>query len=69
MNRFAWCLVMVALLLPGIGAAQDGGEVHRAHAIAMHGTPKYGADFEHFEYTNPKAPKSGQGRVQRLREF
>ena len=60
MNRFGWCLVMVALVLPGISAGQDGGEVHRAHAIAMHGTPKYGADFEHFEYTNPGAPKGGR---------
>ena len=60
MNRFGWCLVMVAFVLPGISAAQDGGEVHRAHAIAMHGTPKYGADFEHFEYTNPDAPKGGR---------
>ena len=80
MNRFGWCLVMVALVLPGISAAQDGnghdapvscgeagisvaqdgGEVHRAHAIAMHGTPKYGAGFEHFEYTNPHAPKGGR---------
>ncbi len=60
MNRFGWCLVMVALVLPGISAGQDGGEVHRAHAIAMHGTPKYGADFEHFEYTNPEAPKGGR---------
>ena len=60
MKRFGWCLVMVALVLPGISAAQDGGEVHRAHAIAMHGTPKYGADFEHFEYTNPDAPKGGR---------
>ena len=60
MNRFGWCLVMVALVLPGISAAQDGGEVHRAHAIAMHGTPKYGADFEHFEYTTPDAPKGGR---------
>lgn len=28
-------------------------------AIAMHGEPKYGADFTHFEYTNPDAPKGG----------
>lgn len=60
MKRFGWCLVMVALVLPGIGVAQEGGEVHRAHAIAMHGTPKYGADFTHFEYTNPDAPKGGR---------
>ena len=59
MNR--WILIMIAaLVLPGISVAQDGGEVHRAHAIAMHGTPKYGADFEHFDYANPDAPKGGR---------
>ena len=30
-----------------------------AHAIAMHGRPKYGSDFAHFDYVNPTAPKGG----------
>lgn len=29
------------------------------HAIAMHGMPKYAADFKHFDYVNPNAPKKG----------
>ena len=33
--------------------------VHKAHAIAMHGEPKYGPDFTHFDYVNPNAPKGG----------
>lgn len=36
------------------------------HAIAMHGQPKYGPDFAHFDYVNPEAPKGGtlrQGAV------
>lgn len=32
---------------------------NKAHAIAMHGEPKYPADFTHFEYVNPNAPKGG----------
>lgn len=28
-------------------------------AIAMHGKPKYGPNFTHFDYTNPDAPKGG----------
>lgn len=28
-------------------------------AIAMVGAPKYGADFTHFDYVNPAAPKGG----------
>jgi len=29
------------------------------HAVAMHGSPKYGPDFAHFDYVNPAAPKGG----------
>ena len=29
------------------------------HALAMHGAPKYGLDFKHFDYVNPNAPKGG----------
>ncbi len=37
--------------------------VHVAHAIAMHGEPKYGPDFTHFDYVNPNAPKGGTIRL------
>ena len=30
-----------------------------SHAIAMHGEPKYPADFKHFGYVHPDAPKGG----------
>ncbi len=30
-----------------------------AHAIALHGTPKYSPDFKHLDYVNPNAPKGG----------
>lgn len=33
------------------------------HAIAMHGTAKYGPDFKHFDYVNPDAPKGGSLRL------
>ncbi|MGH1378167.1 MAG: extracellular solute-binding protein [Alphaproteobacteria bacterium] len=29
------------------------------HAVSLHGTPKYPADFMHLEYVNPDAPKGG----------
>ncbi|MCC1496399.1 extracellular solute-binding protein [Alcanivorax sp. 1008] len=29
------------------------------HAIAMHGEPKYGVNFSHFDYVNANAPKGG----------
>ncbi len=37
--------------------------VHVAHAIAMHGEPKYGPNFTHFDYVNPEAPKGGTIRL------
>ncbi len=47
---------------PSGGAAQESGTGSApgpAHALAMHGTPKYPADFKHFDYVNPEAPKGG----------
>jgi microcin C transport system substrate-binding protein len=47
-------------LLIGAAWAQDTRPVH---AIAMHGTPKYGVNFAHFDYVNPDAPKGGTIRL------
>jgi len=51
----AW-LIAGAILIGGVlpATAVDG------HAIAMHGTPALPADFTHFGYVNPDAPKSGR---------
>ena len=46
-----------------IGAADAGQTIQRTHAIAMHGEPKYGAGFTHFDYVNPNAPKGGTLRL------
>ncbi len=43
--------MMLTLILPV--------QAQPVHAIAMHGTPKYGADFKNFDYVNPNAPKGG----------
>ncbi len=40
-----------------------GPQVYKAHAIAMHGEPKFGPDFTHFDYVNPGAPKGGVLRL------
>lgn len=48
-------LVMLSLALSlGVHA-----EVHSSHAMAMHGKPRYDADYSHFDYVNPDAPKGG----------
>lgn len=55
---FVLLISSVAMLLR-YAVAADSPTVHRAHAIAMHGQPKYGADFPHFDYVNPQALKGG----------
>ncbi|MFO1420394.1 MAG: extracellular solute-binding protein [Candidatus Competibacteraceae bacterium] len=39
------------------------------HGIALHGQPKYGPDFEHFDYVNPNAPKGGEARFAAIGGF
>ena len=35
-------------------------QVLAAHAIALHGAPKYPADFRHFDYVDANAPQGGE---------
>ncbi len=53
------CLLTVS----GMAAAQETVAPAPVFAVAMHGEPKYAADFKHFDYTNPDAPKGGQIRL------
>ncbi|MBL8259107.1 MAG: ABC transporter substrate-binding protein [Candidatus Competibacteraceae bacterium] len=39
------------------------------HGIALHGQPKYGPDFKHFDYVNPDAPKGGEARFAAIGSF
>lgn len=54
---------VVALLAIAFAAGASAEDITRAHAIALHGEPKYGPDFAHFEYVNPDAPKGGTIRL------
>lgn len=40
-------------------AAKVLADAEPEHGIAMYGEPAYPADFEHFAYVNPEAPKGG----------
>ena len=53
----------LAALLPMTGSTATNDEIRPVHAIAMHGAPKYGPDFKHFDYVNPYAPKGGMMRT------
>jgi microcin C transport system substrate-binding protein len=48
----------IALCAFATGAAAD----EWMHAASLIGTPKYPADFKHFDYVNPDAPKGGTVR-------
>ena len=50
-------LLVLVLLLGSVLPAAAGDS---SHALAMNGQPRYAADFTHFEYANPDAPKGGQ---------
>ncbi len=54
-------LFTLALLVPFAPSSRADEVVatEPAHGLAMHGDLKYPADFTHFEYVEPKAPKGG----------
>lgn len=56
--RLRPALVAAALLL-GLGAPASADAVLAAHGISPFGDLKYPADFTHFDYVNPEAPKGG----------
>ena len=39
------------------------------HALAMHGEPKYAADFKALDYVNPDAPRGGELRLSKTGSF
>ena len=55
---------VVALVLTGsalLPAKADDAKWR--HAVSLMGEPKYSADFKHFDYVNPDAPKGGTVRL------
>lgn len=55
-----------ALIFTAPAFAQDATPVH---GMALHGAPKYAADFKHLDYVNPEAPKGGTFRLSALGTF
>ena len=44
------------------GAPATASELTKHHAVSLIGTPKYDANFTHFDWVNPDAPKGGRVR-------
>lgn len=55
MKLFRYALALSIGLVMASWSLSSGA----AHAIALFGEPKYPAQFSHFEYANPNAPKGG----------
>lgn len=53
-------------LAPSARAAEAGDW---RHGLSLYGDLKYPADFKHFDYVNPSAPKAGTVRLQGQRTF
>ena len=52
-----YCLAILIFFV--VGSLTIAADVIVSHALAMRGEPKYSADFKHFDYVNPNAPKGG----------
>jgi len=60
LGRNAAGLAAVSALGPALARAQAAEpDLYKGHGMAMHGAPKYAADFKHFAFVNPSAPKGG----------
>ncbi|MFQ5972158.1 MAG: extracellular solute-binding protein [Alphaproteobacteria bacterium] len=58
--RLLAAFVGVAFFSTVAGPVSAAGTDGPRHAMAMHGKPKYPADFKHFDYVNPNATKGGE---------
>ncbi len=58
--------ILISALLFLVTTTFISAQVTVSHAIALHGKPKYGPDFTHFDYVNPDAPKGGTLRLHSL---
>lgn len=61
--RFLVSLVLACLAATAPMAPCAAAEGTTSHGLSMFGELKYGADFAHFEYVNPQAPKGGTMRL------
>lgn len=59
----------VSLLMTGPLMATPAHAQEERHGLSLFGSLKYDADFEHFEYVNPDAPKGGTLRYSSIGSF
>ena len=68
-NKLVWRSLAISAVLLANAVSAWGGPGKPTHAVAMHGEPRYGPDFQHFDYVDPNAPKGGQARLAAIGTF
>ncbi len=68
-GRGALVAVLLAALAIVGGDHPASAETYTGHGAAIHGDVKYPADFTHFDYVNPDAPKGGTLRLAAIGSF
>jgi microcin C transport system substrate-binding protein len=65
--RLATIVALAALLSAPAAMAEEAPVKH--HSLSLIGEPKYKADFKHFDFVNPDAPKGGLVRMADIGSF
>ena len=63
MRHMIITLFLLLITLPFSATAEE------LYGLAMHGTPKYGAEATHMDYANPDAPKGGKTTMAAIGTF
>ena len=54
-----WTGALAYIFCASLALADSDGDAIESHGISAFGELKYPADFPHFDYVNPNAPKGG----------
>lgn len=69
----AWTAIIVGLTVPVAHAEEaqtkTAADPVRRHAVSLLGEPRLPADYQHFEWVNPDAPKGGALRLSAIGTF
>ena len=63
------CLAILTFVIFAAIANPLAAQPMNHHALSLIGKPKYAADFKHFDYVNPDAPKGGKVRLSAIGSF
>jgi len=69
MPRRLFALALALALAAFVQPARAESPVHTYYGLSLLGEPKYPADFKHFDFVNPDAPKGGEIRRAAMGSF